>query len=127
VIVLEPRLEMALRESVQDNRLALQAAQLENLTGLLSTECRKAAVQGRSVALLSDSSIRRLLREAVRRILPSLPVIAYSEIPNDLLIEPVAMLRRADVFGGQGDAVAPAAKEQATTEATDRTVWQRAA
>ncbi len=98
VLVLEPQLEMALRDSVREGSMALQPANLEKLIGELNGEWRKACVQGLPLALLADGSIRRLLRQAIVRALPDLAVVAYHEVPGDLLIEPVAMLRLGDVF-----------------------------
>jgi flagellar biosynthesis protein FlhA len=98
VIVLEPRLEMALRESGRDGNLALQPKELENLIGVLSREWQKAGVQNQPAALLTDGPLRRMTRRAIERALPDLAVVAYTEIPGDLLIEPVSMLRLEEVF-----------------------------
>jgi flagellar biosynthesis protein FlhA len=79
--------------------LALKPAPLEQLIGLLKAESDKACLNGRPVALLTDGSLRRPLRQSIVRALPDLHVIAYAEIPGDMLIEPLAMLRRDQVFG----------------------------
>ncbi len=98
VIVLDPRLEMALRESGRDGNLALQPKELEKLIGVLSREWQKAGVQNQPAALLTDGQLRRMTRRAIERALPDLAVVAYTEIPGDLLIEPVAMLQVEEVF-----------------------------
>ncbi len=104
VIVLEPRLEMTLREAGRDGNLALQPKELERLIGLLNREWQKAGVQNQPAALLTDSQLRRMTRRAVERALPDLAVVAYTEIPGDLLIEPVSMLRLEEVFEARAEA-----------------------
>ncbi len=92
-IVLDPRLEVELRRSVQERTLMLEPARLEQLILRLGNELRKANARGQEVALLCDGSLRRLLRQALARSLPSLAVIAYQEIPTDLLMVPVALIK----------------------------------
>jgi flagellar biosynthesis protein FlhA len=58
-------------------------------------------MQDEPLALLTDRSLRRLVRRAIDRSLPELSVIAYTEIPSDLMIEPVAMVRPEDVFDAE--------------------------
>ena len=52
------------------------------------------------MALLCDSSLRRAVRGAVARSLSDLSLISYQEIPTDLLMEPVAIIRPEDLVGG---------------------------
>jgi flagellar biosynthesis protein FlhA len=105
-IVLDPRLEVELRRSVQANQLALDPARLEQLTMKLNAEVRKANARGHEVALLCDSSLRRAVHHVLARTLPELTVMAYQEIPTDLLMEPVAVVRAEDLTGGGPSAVA---------------------
>jgi flagellar biosynthesis protein FlhA len=98
VMILDPRLEITFRESIRDNNLSLQPVQLERFIAALDKEWQKSAMQGEPLALLTDRSLRRLVRRAIERSLPDLSVIAYVEIPNDLMIEPVAMVRPEDVY-----------------------------
>jgi flagellar biosynthesis protein FlhA len=97
VLVLDPRLELELRRALHDKVLALEPARLEQLVMRLAGEARKGAAKGQELGLLSDSSIRRALRQAIARSLPDLAVIAYQEVPSDLLLEPIAMLRPEDL------------------------------
>ncbi len=99
-IVLDPRLEIELRRSIQDKQLVLDPSRLEQLIMKLSNEMRKANARGIDVALLCDSSLRRALRHAVARSLSDLSLISYQEIPTDLLMEPVAIIRPEDLVGG---------------------------
>jgi flagellar biosynthesis protein FlhA len=111
VIVLEPQLEMSLREFMQDGNLVLKPADLERLLHTLNTQWEKACVQGQSVALLSDSSLRRALRQSIIRAVPDLAVIAYSEIPTDLQIEPLAMVRASEILTRPNSTAEPRREE----------------
>jgi flagellar biosynthesis protein FlhA len=96
-IVLDPRLELELRRAVHDKALALDPARLEKLVVRLANEWRKATVRGQDVALLADASLRRPLRHALARSLPDLAVVAYQEVPGDLLLEPAALIKPEDL------------------------------
>jgi flagellar biosynthesis protein FlhA len=105
-IVLDPRLEVDLRRSVQNHQLILDPARLEGLTLRLAAEVRKAGARGFEVALLCDSSIRRAVHHALARTLNDLAVIAYQEIPTDILMEPVAVVRPEELVTSGPSAVA---------------------
>lgn len=96
-IVFDPRLEVELRRAVHEKQLVLDPARLEKLIVKLATEWRKASVRGVEVALLTDTSLRRAVRFALTRTLPDLAVIAYQEVPGDLLLEAEAMLKPEDL------------------------------
>jgi flagellar biosynthesis protein FlhA len=104
-IVLDPRLELDLRRLLQGQQLSLDPTRLEQLTLRLATELRKANARGYEVALLCDASLRRAIRHAMVRALPDLIVVSYQEIPNDLLMEPVAVIRPEEITGGGPSAV----------------------
>ena len=99
-VVLDPRLEIEFRRSVQGNQLVLDPGRLEQLTLRMMNEIRKAGARGYEVALLCDSSLRRAVRHALSRALGDLSVIAFQEIPTDMLMEPVAVIRPEDLLGG---------------------------
>lgn len=105
-IVLDPRLEVDLRRSAQGTQLALDPARLEQFTLKLNAEVRQANARGHEVTLLCDGSIRRAVHHVLARALPDLTVMAYQEIPADLLMEPVAVIRPEDLTGGGPSAVA---------------------
>ncbi len=98
-LVFDPRLELELRRSVQDRALALEPSRLEALILKLAEEWRKASARSREVALLTDAALRRPVRQVLARSLPELAVIAYQEIPSDLLMEVAAMVRPEDLPG----------------------------
>jgi flagellar biosynthesis protein FlhA len=101
-LILDPRLEVELRRAVQGQQLVLDPQRLERLTMKLATEWRQVLARGQEVALLCDTSLRRPLRQALVRSLPDLAVIAYQEIPTDILMEPVGVIRPEDVGVGPG-------------------------
>ncbi len=96
-IVLDPRLEHYLRQAVKGTVLAIDPNQIQQLLNRVASEWRKATLRGREVALLADSAIRRILRHTLARALPDLAVIAYQEVPTDMILEPVAMLKLEDI------------------------------
>jgi flagellar biosynthesis protein FlhA len=96
-LVLDPRLEVELRRGIQNGQLAVDPARVEQLVLKLATEMRKAAAGGRDVALLCDTALRRLLRHTLARSLGDLAVVAYQEVPSDLLLEPISFVRPEDL------------------------------
>jgi flagellar biosynthesis protein FlhA len=98
VIVLEPQLEAALRDALNEKTLALHPSQLEKLIGKLGELWKRLTLEGQEAALLSDQLLRRPLRRAIERALPDLRVIAYTEIPKDLLIDAEAVIHIQDVL-----------------------------
>jgi flagellar biosynthesis protein FlhA len=96
-IVLDPRLEVELRRAPPEKTLTLDPARLERLVMRLLNEWRKAGARGREVAFLTDASLRRPLRHALARSVPDLAVLAYQEVPADLVLEPQAVLRSEDL------------------------------
>ena len=96
-IVLDPRVEQELRRSLHDKNLILEPNRLEKLITVLANAWRKAHVAGQEVALLTDGVLRRPLRVALVRSLADLSVIGYQEIPTDVGLLPIAMIRADDL------------------------------
>lgn len=93
-IVLDPRVEIELRRGVQENRqLVVDPSRLERLILRLAAQQHQILAQGDEVALICDASLRRPLRQVLARSLGELSVIAYQEVPTDLLMESVTMIR----------------------------------
>ncbi len=95
-LVIDPRLEMEFRRSIQNGQLTIDPAKLEQFVLKVATEARKASAKGQESALLCDASLRRHLRHILARSLNDLSVIAYQEIPTDMLMEPSAFIRHDD-------------------------------
>ena len=102
-IVLDPRLELELRRNTQNGQLTLDMARSEQFMLRLMAEARKAQAAGYDVPLLCDGSIRRAVRQSLARALDGLAVVAYQEIPTDMLMEPVAVVRPEDLAGGSAN------------------------
>jgi len=98
-IVLDPRLEMELRRCLHEKNLVVEPMKLEKLIVNLASSWRKAHLEGKEVALLTDTSLRRPLRAALARSLSDLSVIAYQEIPTDFGLQPFALVRPEDLAG----------------------------
>lgn len=98
VILIEPKLLHALRESLNGEMIAFQPAQLERLVEKYQQAWEMASVKNKPAAALVDSSIRRAMRLTLQRSLPNLVFIAFNEIPNELQIDPIAMIRHEDVY-----------------------------
>ena len=97
-IVMDPRLEVELRRCMTEQKqLAIDPTRLEQLVMRLGMEKRKATARGVEVALLCDAGIRRPLRHTLARSLPDLGIVAYQEIPTDVLMEPVVLVKPEDL------------------------------
>jgi len=106
-ILFEPALEMEFRRVLQDKRLAVSPDALEALIVRLAAVLRDAGQKGQEVALLVDSSLRRPIRQLLQRGLADLAVIAFTEVPNELLLEAVAILKRDEVYGPRSGVAEP--------------------
>ena len=98
VMLMEPKLEHQLRQASNGEMIAMQPEQLANLVDKFKSAWELASMQNGTTAILVDSSLRLPLRQTVHRSLPQVSIISYSEIPHDLLIEPVTVIRHEDVF-----------------------------
>jgi flagellar biosynthesis protein FlhA len=96
-IVLDPRVEMELRKALHEKNLVLEPLRLEKLIVCLANAWRKSHITGKEVALLTDTTLRRPLRYAIARSLSDLSVIAYQEIPTDIGLQPVTLIRPEDL------------------------------
>jgi flagellar biosynthesis component FlhA len=65
---------------------------------IISNEWRKARAESAPLALLVHQSLRRPLRRLLRRAAPGMGFIAYGEVPGDMRIAPIALLRQEDIF-----------------------------
>ena len=107
VIVIEPALENQLRNAVVEGRMALAAPVLERLIEQLNKHFQPSQLTNKNLALLTDGSIRRPLRNVIERAIPELACLAYTEIPHEVMIDPVAIIRNSDVFSVEGPALTP--------------------
>ena len=99
-VVLEPTLELQLRQSLHEGKLVLHPQQMEKFIVQVATLVRQAGQEKRGVALLVDGALRRPLRDLLVRPLPDLGVLAYAEVPGDMLLEADATIRFEEVSSG---------------------------
>ncbi|HMP78762.1 MAG TPA: flagellar biosynthesis protein FlhA [Pirellulaceae bacterium] len=99
VILLDPKLQHTLRESLNGEMIAFQPNQLTRLIDKYQQAWNVASARNEPAAALVDSTIRRAIRLTTQRSLPAVSFIAYNEVPVDMLIEPVAMIRYQEVYG----------------------------
>ncbi len=98
-VLFEPSLELELRRVLQDKKLAISPDALEALIVRLANVLRDAGQKGVEVALLVDSTLRRPVRQLLQRGLSDLAVIAFTEVPHELLLEAEAIIKRDEVYG----------------------------
>lgn len=101
VILMDPKLEHRFRQASNGEMIAMQPEQLANLVDKLKSTWEVSSMKNESVAVLVDSSLRLAMRQTIQRSLPQISIISYSEIPCDLMIEPVAVIRDDEVFGAE--------------------------
>lgn len=99
VILLEPKLEHRFRQASNGLMIAMQPEQLANLVDKCKSAWELASMRNEPTAILVDSSLRVAMRQTVQRSLPQISIISYSEIPCDLMIEPVCVVRDDEIFG----------------------------
>jgi flagellar biosynthesis protein FlhA len=99
VIAMEPRLDSRMRQALHNDQLALGAVPLTRLIESISKAWKDAERRQQPLAILVDQSLRRPMKKLLARTAPELGVIAYQEVPNDVVIDSVAMLPHDDILG----------------------------
>jgi flagellar biosynthesis protein FlhA len=98
MLAFQPQLETRLREALADGQLAIPAPTLNRLLSTLTDRTRATPAQGVPLALVVHHTLRRPLKRLLRRSLPQLACLAFREIPTDLAIHPMGIVRIEDVF-----------------------------
>lgn len=101
VVACEPQLEGKLHETLRDGRLALPPDAVESLTKIVSEHWQNSVRVNQPLALLADRALRRPLRRLLGAIAPQLGVVSYQELPEEIGLDPVAVIRTEDVNIGQ--------------------------
>ncbi|MFK7738232.1 MAG: flagellar biosynthesis protein FlhA [Pirellulaceae bacterium] len=102
VIIMEPKLEHHFRQNVNVDSIVLRPDELERLVQLMQAKWETSRLKDAPAAVLVDSSIRYALHKTISRSLPELAIIAYSEIPPDLLIDSTGIIRHDEVISSDG-------------------------
>ncbi|WP_231298676.1 flagellar biosynthesis protein FlhA [Stenotrophomonas geniculata] len=83
VFTLNPQLERVLQESTQGNGAALEPGLAERLRQSLAECVSKQEARNEPAVVLVPGPVRAALARLVRHSVPSLSVLAYSEVPED--------------------------------------------
>jgi flagellar biosynthesis protein FlhA len=83
VFTLNPQLERVLQESTQGNGAALEPGLAERLHQSLAECVGKQEAKNEPAVVLVPGPVRAALARLVRHSVPSLSVLAYSEVPED--------------------------------------------
>ncbi|WP_207306931.1 flagellar biosynthesis protein FlhA [Xanthomonas oryzae] len=83
VFTLAPQLERVLQESTQGNGVALEPGLAERLHQSLAECVGKQEARNEPAVVLVPGQVRAALARLVRHSVPSLSVLAYSEVPED--------------------------------------------
>ena len=111
VLTMEPQLDAQLRRSLHEGQLAVAAGPLTRLIEC-SVEAWSAARRlDQPLALLVDQQLRRPFQRVLARSAPDLGIIAYQEVPTDLIIESADEIRFDQIF----EAVTEPTDEQPTS------------
>ena len=97
VIAFEPRVESRLRETLREGRLAIGHETLERIIESVTIHHKNSARIDKPLALVTDRSLRRPLRRLLSSAAPQLGIVSYQEIPEDMSLDPVAVITAAEM------------------------------
>ena len=106
VVAMEPKLDSRMRQSLHQDQLALGAGPLTRLIEAVGKAARESERNQLPLALLVDQKVRRPLKRLLARTTPDVGVIAYQEVPNDLVIDSAVMLQFDDIIGPESSSEA---------------------
>lgn len=101
VISMEPRLDSKMRQSLHNDQLAMGAMPLTRLIEAVGTAWKDSERRQQPLAILVDQTLRRPMRKLLARSAADLGVIAYQEVPNDVIIDSVVMLQHDEILGSE--------------------------
>ncbi len=80
VITLAPQTEQRLQELASSPAALLDSEWVQRLVRRLARAQEEAAMRGKQAVVLTSPAVRRYLRRILERVLPRLPVLAFSEV-----------------------------------------------
>jgi flagellar biosynthesis protein FlhA len=95
VVSFDPQFEIRLRQSLHQGSLTIATATLAGLLEDAGRAWKDSQRINLPLALLVDQSLRRPLRRLLAQSCPDLSVVAYQEVPQDMLIDSVGLLQAA--------------------------------
>ena len=97
VITIDPAIEEMVRNSVQQTEhgsfLALDPAQAQRIIKSAQTAVEDASAKGYQPVLLTNPAVRRHIRKLVERFMPDVSVLSHAEIPGNVKLESIAVIR----------------------------------
>ncbi len=106
VIALEPRLDGQMRQSMHEGQLTVSPNALARLIDATARAWGDSERRQLPLALLVDRRMRRPLKNLLARSAPDLGIVAYQEVPNDLIINSVTILSYDEILGRESGATA---------------------
>ncbi len=96
-ITLDPQVEEIIRESVQSGErgayLAIDPRTAQEIIRSLNSIVEKTAYLGKQIVVLASPLIRTYFYRMIERTVPGLPVLSYNEIPSNIDIESVGVVK----------------------------------
>ncbi|MDD2401307.1 MAG: flagellar biosynthesis protein FlhA [Clostridia bacterium] len=96
-LTLEPNIEKIVSESLQQgdqgSYLAINPATAQSIIKGLGNMIEKKGFLGKQLVLLVSPAMRIYFRKLTERALPGIPIISYNEIPTNVEIEAVGMVK----------------------------------
>lgn len=96
-ITLDPKVEGIIRESIQSgdrgSYLAIDPGTAQDIIKAVTTIVEKSSFMGKQVVVLASPLVRTYFRRLIERVAPALPVISFNEIPPNIDIESVGMVK----------------------------------
>jgi len=96
-LLIDPRVELELRRALVERSSALDTTRLEKLASKVALEWKQAQARGQNPAILVEAALRRPVRQFLARSVPELGVLSYDEIPQEMAIQTVGMVRLEDL------------------------------
>ena len=97
VITIDPAIEEMVRNSVQQTEhgsfLALDPAQAQRIIKSAQSAVEEASARGYQPVLLTNPAVRRHIRKLVERFMPDVSVLSHAEIPGNVKLESIAVIR----------------------------------
>jgi len=96
-ITLDPRVEETIKAGIQPGEygsyLAVEPATAQELIRRIANLMEKSGPPGKQKVVLVSPAVRSPLRRLLEKVLPAVPVLSYSEIPANVDIESVGMVK----------------------------------
>ncbi len=97
VITVDPSLEDLVRNGIQQTEhgsfLALDPAQAQQIVKSVQAAVEDATVRGFKAVILTNPAIRRHLSKLIERFLPDVSVLSHAEIPGNIRLESIGVVR----------------------------------